>query len=269
MPGSPDVVGVPAQRLAGLGAPRADGGANRRRCGTGDPRGRPELRVALGRIPRARQGCPHVPRHHRHLRGHPQRGRTAGPRVRGPRTDRGGGLRAVHLSRGASPRWVWTPRRSASTSTAPRSTNSIASDAAAALLTPAHFFPHGVPLHRGAADRGDRLGPPHRPATCWRTTTTASSATTASPSAPCRASIRSESRTSGRPARACPPRCGWAGWRCPTTSSNRVIAAAGGQQFYVNAIDQLTMADFITVRPVRQAHPPDAHQPTDAAATHW
>ena len=39
--------------------------------------------------------------------------------------------------------------------------------------------------------------------------------------------------------------CGWAGWCCPTTSSTACSPRSGGQQFYVNAIAQLTMADFI------------------------
>ncbi len=126
--------GLPPRRLAGLGAPRLDRRTQRRAAARGDPRGRPELRDGAGRIPRPRPRGAHLARHHRHLRGHPQRRRAAGAGVRRARADRGGGLRAVHLSRG--------DRRDGGAHHADRlrparrraSTNSTGVDAAAALL---------------------------------------------------------------------------------------------------------------------------------------
>ncbi len=57
-------------------------------------------------------------------------------------------------------------------------------DAPAVLLTPAHQSPFGMALHPAGAPRSStgRSAPAD---TCWTTTTTASSATTANPSAPC------------------------------------------------------------------------------------
>ena len=49
------------------------------------------------------------------------------------------------------------------------------------------------------------------------------------------------------------------GWMAlPDDLVDPVIDAAGGEQFYVDAIDQLTMADFITQRSVRPPHSQDA-----------
>lgn len=88
-----------------------------------------------------------------------------------------------------------------------------ATEARAALLTP--------PTTSRTVYRCIRAGVPRSwtgrsapTATCWRTTTTASSGTTASRSARCRAWIPTGSPISARPARACHRCCGWAGWCC-------------------------------------------------------
>ena len=154
-PGQPDPqsaariprrLGLPAHRLARIDPPRLDRRAHR---GPADRRPARPTRTARGahRIPRPRPRRAHVARCRRHLRGHPQRRRAACPGVRQARADRGGSVRAVHLSRRHRGDGRGDRRRSASTNTAPVSTNSTHTDAAAALLTPAHFFPHGVPLH--------------------------------------------------------------------------------------------------------------------------
>jgi GntR family transcriptional regulator/MocR family aminotransferase len=109
------------------------------------------------------------------------------------------------------------------------------------MLTPAHFFPHGVPLHpvrrtavidwpapRALSPRGRlRRGVPLRPPTRRRRTgldpqRVAYLGSASKSLTPCCGSIRR--------------------FRRPRRARDR---RAGGQQFYVNSIDQLTMADFI------------------------
>lgn len=116
-------------------------------------------------------------------------------------------------------------------------------DTSAALITPAHHFPTGC-----------RCTPPGVPR-WWtgrgaptpmssKTTTTASSDTTVNPSARYRASIRIAWCTWVRRARAWHRHCVWAGW-CSPEQMDAAVAATGGAQWYVGAISQLTMADFI------------------------
>ena len=119
-------------------------------------------------------------------------------------------------------------------------------DAAAALLTPAHFFPHGVPLHAArrtaVIDWARRTGRylleddydgefryDRQPVGAVQGLD------------PQRVAYLGSASKSLSPAL----RLGW--MALPDDLVEPVIAAAGGQQFYVNAIDQLTMADFITV----------------------
>jgi GntR family transcriptional regulator/MocR family aminotransferase len=117
-------------------------------------------------------------------------------------------------------------------------------DAAAALLTPAHFFPHGVPLHAArrtaVIDWARRTGRylleddydgefryDRQPVGAVQGLD------------PQRVAYLGSASKSLSPAL----RLGW--MALPDDLVDPVIAAAGGQQFYVNAIDQLTMADFI------------------------
>ena len=56
------------------------------------------------------------------------------------------------------------------------------------------------------------------------------------------------------------------GWMVvPDSLIDAVMDAAGGQQFYVDAVAQLTMADFISSRQLRQAHPAHADALPQAA----
>ena len=117
-------------------------------------------------------------------------------------------------------------------------------DAAAALLTPAHFFPHGVPLHparrtavidwarrtRGYVLEDDYDGEfryDRQPVGAVQGLD------------PRRVAYLGSASKSLSPVL----RLGW--MALPDDLVEPVLAAAGGQQFYVNAIDQLTMADFI------------------------
>ena len=118
-------------------------------------------------------------------------------------------------------------------------------DAAAALLTPAHFFPHGVPLHparrTAVIDWAKRTGRyvleddydgefryDRQPVGAVQGLD------------PQRVAYLGSASKSLSPVL----RLGW--MALPDDLVEPVIAAAGGQQYYVNAIDQLTMADFIT-----------------------
>ena len=87
----------------------------------------------------------------------------------------------------------------------------------------------------------------------WRTTTTASSATTASRSAPCRASTPTAWSTWARPASPSPPACGWAGWCCPPALVDEVAGGQGRRRLPAGVLDQLTLAEFIASGRVRPA----------------
>ena len=90
--------------------------------------------------------------------------------------------------------------------------------AAAALLTPAHHFPHGVPLHparrKAVVDWAHRTG-----GYVLEDDYDGEFRYDRQPVGAVQGSTPSGWSTSGRRARACPRRCGWAGWRCPTTWS--------------------------------------------------
>ena len=97
-----------------------------------------------------------------------------------------------------------------------------------------------------AAHRGRASGPGTPAAWSSRTTTTGSSATTGSRSAPCRRWRPSTWSTPARPARASRPGCGSAGWCCPRRWSTTVVAAKELADRHASALDQLTLAEFIT-----------------------
>ena len=118
-------------------------------------------------------------------------------------------------------------------------------DSPAVLLTPAHHFPHGVPLHRSrrtaVVDWAERTGGyvlgddydgefryDRQPIGAVQGL------------APDRVAYLGSARKSLSPVL----RLGW--MVLPDDLVDPVISAAGGQQFYVNGIIELTMADFIS-----------------------
>lgn len=117
-------------------------------------------------------------------------------------------------------------------------------DTPAVLLTPAHHFPHGVPLHPGrrtaAVDWAERTGGyvleddydgefryDRQPVGAMQSLD------------PARVIYLGSTSKSLTPVL----RLGW--MVVPTGLVDDVVAAAGGQQFYVDGLTQLTMADFI------------------------
>ena len=164
----------------------------------------------ISRRPRS----PHVRGVNRDLRGRPSRRRTPGQvfRRKGPIAVEAYGL---FIFRDAIAARESLLCRSMSTTGARWSVNSTAE-------RPGGAADSGSPQPAGyaAASRRDvplsSIGRSAPAATSSTTTTTASSATTVNQSVRCRRCAQTGSSTSGRPARACPRRCGWAGWCCPT-----------------------------------------------------
>lgn len=117
--------------------------------------------------------------------------------------------------------------------------------AAAALLTPAHHFPHGVPLHptrrtavvEWAHRTGGYLLEDDYDGEFRYDRQPIGAVQGLDPD--CVVYLGSASKSLS-PAL----RIGW--MVLPDDLVDRVVAALGGQQFYVNAIAQLTMADFIS-----------------------
>ena len=116
--------------------------------------------------------------------------------------------------------------------------------AAAVLLTPAHHFPHGVPLH--SARRTQALD--------WAARTKnyvleddydGEFRYDRQPIGSMQGLNPERVTYLGSASKSLAPvlRLGW--MVLPDNLIDPVLAAAGGQQFYVNAIEQLTMADFI------------------------
>ncbi len=118
------------------------------------------------------------------------------------------------------------------------------SAAAAALLTPAHFFPHGVPLHatrrsaliEWARSTGRYVLEDDYDGEFRYDRQPIGAVQGLDPQRVCYLGSASKSLSPVL-------RLGW--MALPDDLVEPVIDAAGGQQFYVNAIDQLTMADFI------------------------
>ena len=117
-------------------------------------------------------------------------------------------------------------------------------DAVAALLTPAHFFPHGVPLHPvrrtavidWARRRGRYLLEDDYDGEFRYDRQPVGAVQGLDPQ---RVAYLGSASKSLSPVL----RLGW--MALPDDLVEPLIAAAGGQKFYVNSIDQLTMADFI------------------------
>ena len=131
-------------------------------------------------------------------------------------------------------------------------------DVPAVLLTPAHHSPHGMPLHPSRrtavvewARRTDGYVLDDDYDGEFRYDRLPVGALQALES-------RSGSPISGSASKSLSPvlRLGW--MVLPTTSSRRSSTPKAAQQYYVNGIYQLTMADFIISGGVRQAHPAHA-----------
>jgi GntR family transcriptional regulator/MocR family aminotransferase len=242
MPGSPDVAAFP--RAAWLtSARRALTAAPNEALRNGDPRGRPELREALAEYLGRARGVRISPdnvvicagtRNAVELLARAFTGR-------GPIAVEAYGL-FVFREAIAAMRVATTPI--GFDEDGAKVDELDGSDAAAALLTPAHFFPHGVPLHparrTAVIDWARRTGRyvleddydgefryDRQPIGAMQSLD------------PQRVAYLGSASKSLSPAL----RLGW--MALPDDLVEPVIAAAGGQQFYVNAIEQLTMADFI------------------------
>jgi GntR family transcriptional regulator / MocR family aminotransferase len=242
MPGSPDVSAFP--RAAWLAsARRALTAAPTEALRTGDPRGRPELRKALseylGRVRGVRTSPDSIV-----ICAGTRNAVELLARVfteRGPIAVEAYGLfifREAIAAMGVETMPVGFDERGACVD------QLDGSDAAAVLLTPAHFFPHGVPLHatrRSAliewARRTGRYVLEDDYDGEFRYDRQPIGAVQGlDPQRVCYLGSASKSLSPVL-------RLGW--MALPDDLVEPVIDAAGGQQFYVNAIDQLTMADLI------------------------
>jgi GntR family transcriptional regulator/MocR family aminotransferase len=241
MPGSPDVAAFP--RAAWLAsARRALTAAPNEALRNIDPRGRPELREALAEYLGRARGVRISP---------DSIVICAGTRnavellarvfaTQGPIAVEAYGLfifREAITAMGAATRPIGVDEDGARVDELDRSD-------AAALLTPAHFFPHGVPLHASRrtavvewARRSGRYLLEDDYDGEFRYDRQPVGAVQGLD--PQRVAYLGSVSKSLSPAL----RLGW--MALPDDLVEPVIAAAGGQQFYVNAIDQLTMADFI------------------------
>jgi GntR family transcriptional regulator / MocR family aminotransferase len=118
-------------------------------------------------------------------------------------------------------------------------------DAAAVLLTPAHHFPHGVPLHptrrTAVLDWANRTG-----GYLFEDDYDGEFRYDRQPLGAVQGRDPDRVAYLGSASKSLSPvlRVGW--MALPDDLIDAVIAAAGGQQFYVNGIVQLTMAEFIT-----------------------
>ncbi|WBP92853.1 PLP-dependent aminotransferase family protein [Mycolicibacterium neoaurum] len=116
--------------------------------------------------------------------------------------------------------------------------------ATAVLLTPAHHFPHGVPLQSGR--RSDVLDWAHRTGGyVWEDDYDGEFRYDRQPVGSVQGLDPDRVVYLGSASKSLSPvlRLGW--MVLPADLVDPVIAAMGGQQFYVNALSQLTMADFI------------------------
>ena len=243
MPGSPDVAAFP--RTAWLtSARRALMAAPNEALRVGDPRGRPELREALAEYLGRARGV-RVPPDNVVICAGTRNAVELLARAfsgQGPIAVEAYGLfifRQAIAAMGVSTTPIGFDEDGA------RVDELDGTDAAAALLTPAHFFPHGVPLHparrTAVIDWARRTGRyvleddydgefryDRQPVGAVQGLD------------PQRVAYLGSASKSLSPVL----RLGW--MALPDDLVEPVIAAAGGQQHYVNAIDQLTMADFIT-----------------------
>ncbi len=242
MPGSPDVAEFP--RGAWLASARkALSGAPTEALRMGDPRGRPELRDAVADYLRRVRGVRTSPetvmicagtRHGVELLARVfSAGRAVAVEAYGLHH-----FREAIAARGVSTVPIGLDDRGAVIADLDRL------DVRAALLTPAHHNPHGMPLHparrTAAVDWAQRTGGyllqddydgefryDRQPVGAVQSL------------APDRVAYLGSASKSLSPAL----RLGW--MVLPEDLVEPVVDAAGGQQFYVDAIAQLTMADFV------------------------
>ncbi|WP_029116225.1 PLP-dependent aminotransferase family protein [Mycobacterium sp. URHB0044] len=241
MPGSPDVAAFP--RAAWLAsARRALTSAPNDALRNGDPRGRPELREALAEYLGRARGVRISPdaivicagtRNAVELLA-----RVFAPQ--GPIAVEAYGLFIFREAIDA----MGVPTRPIGVDDDGARVDELEHTDAAALLTPAHFFPHGVPLHASRrtavvewARRSGRYLLEDDYDGEFRYDRQPVGAVQGLD--PQRVVYLGSASKSLSPAL----RLGW--MALPDDLVEPVITAAGGQQFYVNAIDQLTMADFI------------------------
>ena len=242
MPGSPDVSEFP--RNAWVAATRrALANAPTEALRMGDPRGRPELRDALTEYLARARGVRTSPESIVICAGVRHAVELLARVFGGP--DRRRGLRRSSSSATPSPRWGST--------TVPIGLDEYGAvvsdldelDVPAVLLTPAHHNPQGMPLHpsrrTAVVDWAQRTGGyvldddydgefryDRQPVGALQ--------------ALCPERVAYMGSTSKSLAQTL--RLGW--MVLPDDLVDPVIAAAGGAQFYVDAINQLTMAEFIT-----------------------
>ncbi len=243
MPGVPDVSAFPRREWL-ASTRRALTAAPSAALAVGDPRGRPELREALeeylGRARGVRTSHESIlicagTRHGVELLARVLRGR-------GPIAVEGYGLfifREAIAALGVDTAPIRVDQQGAIVSELERL------DTPAALITPAHQYPHGVPLH-----------PSRRSAIlewCRRTggyviedDYDGEFRYDRQPIGALQGLDPGRVVYLGSTSKSLSPvlRLGW--MALPDDLIDGVINAAGGQQFYVNGIDQLTMADFIT-----------------------
>jgi GntR family transcriptional regulator/MocR family aminotransferase len=240
MPGSPDVAAFP--RSAWLASTRrALAAAPTEALRMGDPRGRIELREALAEYLGRVRGVRASPEEIAICAGTRHAVEILGRALGGPFAVEAYGLflfRDALAAMGVATAPIGVDDHGAVISDLDRVS------ATAALLTPAHHFPHGVPLH--PARRTAIVEWAHRTGGYlleddydgeFRYDRQPVGAVQGLD--PDRVVYLGSASKSLSPAL----RIGW--MVLPDDLVDRVVAALGGQQFYVNAIAQLTMADFV------------------------
>jgi len=241
MPGSPDVSSFP--RAAWSAATRrALAAAPDEALRMGDPRGRVELREALAEYLGRVRGVRTSPESIVICAGTRHAVEVLAKALGGPIAVEAYGLylfREALAGVGVASTPIGVDERGAVVDDLARTT------ATAALLTPAHHFPHGGPLH--SERRKAVVNWAHRTSGYlleddydgeFRYDRQPVGAVQGLD--PDRVVYLGSASKSLSPAL----RLGW--MALPDGLVDRVLAAAGGQQFYVNAIAQLTMADFVS-----------------------
>ena len=243
MPGCPDVAEFPRNEWVAA-TRRALANAPTEALRMGDPRGRPELREALAEYLARARGVRTSPesivicagvRHAVELLG-----RVFRVTDRSRWRPMGSSSSAMRLRR-----WEYPLSRSVSTTTAQWLPNSTTLDVPAVLLTPAHHSPRGMSLH-----------PSRRTAVVeWAQRTDGyvidddydgEFRYDRQPVGALQALSPERVAYLGSASKSLSPvlRLGW--MVLPTDLVEPVLGAAGGDQFYVDGISALTMAEFIT-----------------------